>query len=181
MAIDAPVIDTLRYADNLKQAGVDDAHADGMSRALNVELSERMLTKEDLREAFDRHSRMFDERLAARDKRLDAVEQRLGAVEQRLGAVEQRLGAVEQRLEAMDARMDAFERDIDRRFADVHWRIDALESLVNLRFKMMMGTMVFGFTVVIALGLFNVAPKLAVGAAAEGSAQPAAAERQAVP
>ena len=174
MAIDAPVIDTLRYADNLKQAGVDDAHADGMSRALNVELSERMLTKEDLREAFDRHSRMFDERLAARDKRLDAVEQRLGVVEQRLGAVEQRL-------EAMDARMDAFERDIDRRFADVHWRIDALESLVNLRFKMMMGTMVFGFTVVIALGLFNVAPKLAVGAAAGGSAQPAAAERQAVP
>ena len=174
MAIDAPVIDTLRYADNLKQAGVDDAHADGMSRALNVELSERMLTKEDLREAFDRHSRMFDERLAARDKRLDAVEQRLGVIEQRLGAVEQRL-------EAMDARMDAFERDIDRRFADVHWRIDALESLVNLRFKMMMGTMAFGFTVVIALGLFNVAPKLAVGAAAEGSAQPAAAERQAVP
>ena len=174
MAIDAPVIDTLRYADNLKQAGVDDAHADGMSRALNVELSERMLTKEDLREAFDRHSRMFDERLAARDKRLDAVEQRLGVVEQRLGAVEQRL-------EAMDARMDALERNIDRRFADVHWRIDALESLVNLRFKMMMGTMVFGFTVVIALGLFNVAPKLAVGAAAEGSAQPAAAGRQAVP
>ena len=174
MAIDAPVIDTLRYADNLKQAGVDDAHADGMSRALNVELSERMLTKEDLREAFDRHSRMFDERLAARDKRLDAVEQRLGVVERRLGAVEQRL-------EAMDARMDALERNIDRRFADVHWRIDALESLVNLRFKMMMGTMVFGFTVVIALGLFNVAPKLAVGAAAEGSAQPAAAERQAVP
>ena len=144
-AADAPVIDTLRYADNLKQAGVEPSRADGMARALNIELSERVLTKTDLREA-----------LGVVDQRVGSLEQRLGAVEQRLGAVEQRLGAVEQ-------------------------RIDALENMVNFRFKVLMGTQVFGFTLLMAVGLFNVAPKQAAGASPAPAPQPAAVEQPAEP
>ena len=45
------VIDTLRYADRLKQAGVEPGQAEGMSRALNDELTEGLVTRKDLDDA----------------------------------------------------------------------------------------------------------------------------------
>ena len=42
------VIDTLRYADRLKAAGVEPGQAEAMSRALNAELTEGLATKSDL-------------------------------------------------------------------------------------------------------------------------------------
>ena len=42
------VIDTLRYADRLKEAGVESRQAEAMSRALNDELAGGVATKEDL-------------------------------------------------------------------------------------------------------------------------------------
>ncbi len=42
------VIDTLRYADRLKGAGVESRQAEAMSRALNDELAGGVATKEDL-------------------------------------------------------------------------------------------------------------------------------------
>ena len=47
----ATVIDTLRYADRLKQAGVAPGQAEGMSRALNDELTEGLVTRKDLDDA----------------------------------------------------------------------------------------------------------------------------------
>ncbi|MDE0420298.1 MAG: hypothetical protein OXK76_05325 [Gammaproteobacteria bacterium] len=47
----ATVIDTLRYADRLKQAGVEPGQAEGMSRALNDELTEGLVTRRDLNDA----------------------------------------------------------------------------------------------------------------------------------
>ena len=44
----ATVIDTLRYADSLKAAGVEHRQAEAMSRALNDELVEGVATKRDL-------------------------------------------------------------------------------------------------------------------------------------
>ena len=51
--MEATVIDTLRYADRLKTAGVDAHQAEAMSRALNDELAGGVATKEDLRHAVD--------------------------------------------------------------------------------------------------------------------------------
>ena len=42
------VIDTLRYADRLKEAGVESRQAEAMSRALNDELASGVATKADL-------------------------------------------------------------------------------------------------------------------------------------
>lgn len=47
----ATVIDTLRYADRLKRAGVEPGQAEGMSRALNDELTEGLVTRKDLGDA----------------------------------------------------------------------------------------------------------------------------------
>ena len=47
------VIDTLRYADRLKTAGVETRQAEAMSRALNDELAGGVATKRDLDRAVD--------------------------------------------------------------------------------------------------------------------------------
>ena len=49
--MNATVIDTLRYADRLKVAGVERGQAEAMSRALNDELAGGVATKEDLAHA----------------------------------------------------------------------------------------------------------------------------------
>ena len=46
--MEVTVIDTLRYADRLKTAGVESRQAEAMSRALNDELSGGVATKDDL-------------------------------------------------------------------------------------------------------------------------------------
>ena len=48
------VIDTLRYADRLKAAGVETGQAEAMSRALNDELAAGVATKQDLDRAVDK-------------------------------------------------------------------------------------------------------------------------------
>ena len=49
--MNATVIDTLKYADRLKDAGVEHRQAEAMSRALNDELTGGVATKEDLARA----------------------------------------------------------------------------------------------------------------------------------
>ena len=49
--MDATVIDTLRFANRLKAAGVQDRQAEAMSRALNDELAGGVASKDDLARA----------------------------------------------------------------------------------------------------------------------------------
>lgn len=51
--MEATVIDTLRYADRLKAAGVRSNQAEAMSRALNDELAGGVATRDDLNRAVD--------------------------------------------------------------------------------------------------------------------------------
>ena len=52
--MEVSVIDTLRYADRLKAAGVETRQAEAMSRALNDELAGGVATKQDLDQAVDK-------------------------------------------------------------------------------------------------------------------------------
>ena len=52
--MEVSVIDTLRYADRLKAAGVETGQAEAMSRALNDELAGGVATKQDLDQAVDK-------------------------------------------------------------------------------------------------------------------------------
>ena len=49
--MDATVIDTLRFANRLKAAGVQDDHAEALSSALNDELAGGVASKDDLTRA----------------------------------------------------------------------------------------------------------------------------------
>ena len=73
----ATVIDTLRYADGLKAAGVEPRQAEAMSRALNDELVEGVATKRDLDNAVaDLKSDIakVDARFEAMDAKFDAMD-----------------------------------------------------------------------------------------------------------
>ncbi|MDE0225973.1 MAG: hypothetical protein OXP28_12675 [Gammaproteobacteria bacterium] len=73
------VIDTLRYADRLKAAGVETRQAEAMSRALNDELAGSVATKQDL----DRAVEELRGEIAKVDAKVDALDAKFGALGER--------------------------------------------------------------------------------------------------
>ena len=69
------VIDTLRYADRLKAAGVETLQAEAMSRALNDELAAGVATKQDLDRAVDE----LRGEIAKVDAKVDALDAKFDA------------------------------------------------------------------------------------------------------
>ena len=69
------VIDTLRYADRLKAAGVETRQAEAMSRALNDELAGGVATKQDLDRAVDE----LRGEIAKVDAKVDALDAKFDA------------------------------------------------------------------------------------------------------
>ena len=106
--MDATVIDTLRYADRLKDAGVEGRQAEAMSRAINDELTGGVATKDDLGHAVAELTAELKAEIAEVNAKFDAMEAkfdaRLDAVDQKFDA---RLDTVDQKFEAMDAKFDA--------------------------------------------------------------------------
>ena len=80
------MIDTLRYADGLKAAGIAPNQAEAMSRALNDELSHGVATKDDL----DRAVSELKGEIAQVDAKVDRLDAKFEA-----------------KFEAMDAKVDA--------------------------------------------------------------------------
>ncbi|MCY3821245.1 MAG: hypothetical protein OXH52_18150 [Gammaproteobacteria bacterium] len=77
------VIDTLRYADRLKAAGVETRQAEAMSRALNDELAGSVATKQDLDRAVDE----LRGEIAKVDAKVDALDAKFDA---KFGALSER-------------------------------------------------------------------------------------------
>ena len=86
--MNATVIDTLRYADRLRVAGVERGQAEAMSRALNDELAGGVATKEDLAHAVGelkveiaKVDAKFDAKFDAMDAKFDAMDEKFGALD----------------------------------------------------------------------------------------------------
>lgn len=71
------VIDTLRYADRLKAAGVETRQAEAMSRSLNDELAGGVATKQDLDRAVDALRGEIAKVDAKVDAKFDALSERI--------------------------------------------------------------------------------------------------------
>ena len=138
------VIDTLRLADRLKEAGFEPPHAEGMARALGDELGERMVTKSDLDEAI----RPVCEQLHALELRLDTIDAKFDA----------KFEGLEPRFDAIDAKFDGLEP----RFDAIDVKIESVHRELSGKFNILLGVMALGFTLLLALGGYNaVAPRLA--------------------
>ncbi|MYF28336.1 MAG: hypothetical protein F4029_09735 [Gammaproteobacteria bacterium] len=124
----ATVIDTLRYANRLKEAGVEAGQAETMSRALNDELIEGLATKGDLDNAvselggkIDALDAKFEVRFAGVDARFAEME---GKFDVRFAGMEGKLTAMEGKLTGMDGKLTG----MDGKFEAVDAKIDGLRS-----------------------------------------------------
>ena len=139
--MNATVIDTLRLANRLKEAGFQRPQAEGMARALGDELAERVVTKSDL-----------DDALQPIHARLDTMEAKFDG----------KFEAMDAKFEAMDAKLDAMEGKFDAKFEAVDARIDSVHRELSGRFNVLLAVMALGFTLLAGLGGYNaVAPRLA--------------------
>ena len=149
--MNATVIDTLRFADRLKEAGFEAPHAEGMARALGDELAERMLTKSDLDEAL----RPIYARLDAMDARFDGIDGKFVGVDARFDAMDAKFDAMDAKFDAMDARFDAMDAKFDAKIDSVHRELSG-------KLNMLVGVMALGFTLLVGLGGYNaVSPRFA--------------------
>jgi len=101
--MEATVIDTLRYADRLKAAGVDTHQAEAMSRALNDELAGGVATKDDLTQAVSELKGEIANVDAKFDARFETMETKFEA----------RFEAMDARFEAMDGKFEALRSKFD--------------------------------------------------------------------
>ena len=135
--MNATVIDTLRLADRLKEAGFESPRAEGLARALGEQLDGRVMTRND-REAFA--------------VRLDGLEAK---VEARFESVDAKFHSLEAKF---DARIDGLEAKVDAQYESLNMKIDSLTG----KFKLLVGMVAFGFTLMVGLGTYNaVAPRIA--------------------
>ena len=182
------VIDTLRYADRLKAAGVEPAQAEAMSRALNAELTEELVTKTDLDAStvalktelgteIRELARKVDAGFAAVDKRFAAVDKRFAAMDGKFAATDGKFAAMDGKFAAMDGKFAA----MDGKFAAMRAELVAMDAKFDGLSTQVatQGRYVFLVLAVIAsLGLYNAVAPLVAGKASQqaGSSQPAAAK-----
>lgn len=153
--MNATVIDTLRFADRLKQAGFEAPRAEGLARALGEELDGRVMTRND-REAFGVRLDGLEAKVEARFESVDA---RFDSVYAKFDSLEAKFDAGIDGLEArFDARIDGLEAKVDAQYESLNMNIDSLTG----KFKLLVGMVAFGFTLMVGLGTYNaVAPRIA--------------------
>ena len=164
--MNANVIDTLRYADRLKEAGVETGQAEAMARALNAELTEGLATKADLRNAIAKLENKVDRGFAAVDAKFDAMEAKFDG---KFDAMEAKFDG---KFDAMEARLDAMEAKFDAKFEAMDAKFEALAG----QFKSQSRHVFLVLALVVALGLYNaIAPRFAASESDTTAPVPASA------
>ena len=124
------VIDTLRYADRLKAAGVETRQAEAMSRALNDELAGGVATKQDLDRAVD----MLKGEIA----KFDGLDAKFDA-----------------RFDGLDAKFDARFNGLDAKFDAKFNGLDAKVDALGGKFETQGRYVFLVLALIAALGLYN--------------------------
>ena len=189
--LNATVIDTLRYANRLKAAGVESGQAEAMSRAINDELTEGVATKADLDDAVVE----LKGEITKVDAKLDAVDAKWGgkfdAMDVKWGGKfdamdvkwEGKFDAMdvkwEGKFDAMDAKwegkFDAMDAKWDGRFDAVDGRFESMDvkfEALNDRFSTHSRYTFLVLALIAALGLYNAAAPHFVGRAPRAEPAP---------
>ena len=174
--MNASVIDTLRYADSLKAAGVEPGQADAMSRALNNEIAQGVATKMDLDNAVTELKGEIVREVARVDAKLEVMDAKF---EGKFEAVDARFEAVDSRFDAMDSRFDAMDAKFEAMFGAMDAKFEAMDAkFVGLseKFGTQSRYVFLVLALIIGLGLYNAAaPHFGTqsGVAAPANATPA--------
>ena len=127
----ATVIDTLRYANRLKEAGVETVQAEAMSRALNDELTERLVTKTDLANAVSELGGRIDELDAKFEVRFAEVFGRFAKVDGRFAEVDGRFAEMEAKFDARFAEVFGRFAKVDGRFGEMGGKFEAVDAKID--------------------------------------------------
>ncbi|MDE0040133.1 MAG: hypothetical protein OXU77_21625 [Gammaproteobacteria bacterium] len=128
----ATVIDTLRFANRLKEAGFAPGQAEAMSRAFNDEFAQGMATKQDLG----------------------------NAVTELKGQIATEIGRVDAKVDAMDAKFEGSFRAVNSRFDAMEVRFDAMDEkfgALSAQFAAQSRYVFLVLALVAGLGLYNAA------------------------
>lgn len=185
------VIDTLRYADRLKAAGVEPSQAEAMSRALNAELTEGLVTKTDLDAAtaalradlggaIRELEQKVDAGFAAINGEFPAIDGKFAAIDGRFDAVDGKFDAIDGKFDAMDGKFDAMDAKfgaMDAKFGALDAKFEGLRS----QFASQSRHVFLILALIASLGLYNAIAPLVVGKGSQQSGPsqpvPATAER----
>lgn len=143
----ATVIDTLRYASRLKDAGVDPGQAEAMSRALNDELVEGLVTKTDLANAVSDLGGKIDALDAKFEVRFAEMDGKFAEVDGRFARMEAKFDARFAEMEGKFAEMEGKFARMDGKFEAVDAKIDGLRSQNRYVFLVL--------ALIAGLGLYN--------------------------
>ena len=162
------VIDTLRYADRLKAAGVEPGQAEAMSRALNAELTEGLVTKSDLDAATAAVKSDLDAAAVELKAELGTMGGKFAAEFAEMdGKFAAKFAAIDAKFDAMDAKFDG----MDAKFDAMDAKFDSLSSQFANQ-----GRYVFlALALIASLGLYNAVAPLGKASQQTGSTQPVAA------
>ena len=137
--------DTLAYAERLKAAGIENAHANALTDALRVALGEGVATKADIREnrrelgadiaGLANRIDNIDENMATKldlarvDRRIDGIDKRIDGIDKRIDGIEENM-ATKTDLALLDKRIDNIEENMATKtdFARLDKRIDNIEE-----------------------------------------------------
>ena len=173
------VIDTLRYADRLKEAGVESRQAEAMSRALNDELAGGVATKEDLdrtaaglqggldalRADLDRAVVELKGEIAKVDAKVDA---KFGVLNGKFDTLDGKFDGLDGKFDGLDGKVDGLDGKVaalDRKFAALDGKFAALDG----KFETQGRYMFLVLALIAALGLFNAVSPSMTSAAETGT------------
>ena len=114
------LINTLRFADRLKEAGFAGAQAEALARVLGDELTEQLPSKADFQ------TLRADFKIL--ETKFDGLEARFDGLEGRFDGLEGRLDGLEGRLDGLERKFDALQAD----FKTLEAKFDGLRYTLNL-------------------------------------------------
>ena len=150
-ATNPAVIDTLKFADRLKNAGFPPPQAEGLARALGDEMGERLVVKRDLDDAVQAMNRNLDDAVQAINATIESLDAKFEA----------RSEAMDQKFEAMDQKFEAKFLALEPRFDAIDVKLESQHRESSTRFNVLFGAMALGFTLVnglIGYSLFSPRP-----------------------
>ena len=121
------LINTLRFADRLKEAGFAGAQAEALARVLGDELTEQLPSKADF-QTLQADFKTLEGKFDTLEGKFDSLDRRLDALEGKFDILEGKFDALEGRFDSLDRRLDALEG----KFGVLEAKFDGLRYTLNL-------------------------------------------------
>ena len=121
------LINTLRFADRLKEAGFAGAQAEALARVLGDELTEQLPSKADF-QTLQADFKTLEGKFDTLEGKFDILDRRLGALEGKFDTLEGKFDTLEGKFDILDRRLGALEG----KFSVLEAKFDGLRYTLNL-------------------------------------------------